>query len=310
VLSTVAELRNAGDAALVASATLAALRGENLDVSPLGPAAGDPQIDELLAPELVSPTLRSLLKKSGDLLDAAFPLDLRALRASPLPVSARAFSSFLQQLGDAFGLPGLQAFTSPTLGLVCVPVSAAPPQILFGQALLDSSDDAARYFSIIRTLKVLQANAAALSRTPPIDMWPVVAAYLATFDQSVQPPGVDPKKFSDAQRRIQAVPARQFDTDVPLLAVAVLNGIGNRASLLGTALHQWGNRTGMLATGSLSAALRAIAFASGNTDGPPASGIDRLKWIVRNPEARDLATFSVSEQYANARLRLGAGGSS
>jgi hypothetical protein len=30
-----------------------------------------------------------------------------------------------------------------------------------------------------------------------------------------------------------------------------------------------------------------------------------VKWIVRNPEARDLATFGVGEQYTEARARLG-----
>jgi hypothetical protein len=30
-----------------------------------------------------------------------------------------------------------------------------------------------------------------------------------------------------------------------------------------------------------------------------------MKWITRNPEARDLAVFSVSDAYAEARRQLG-----
>ncbi len=81
--------------------------------------------------------------------------------------------------------------------------------------------------------------------------------------------------------------------------------IGNRASQLGTAVNQWGNRTALLVTGDPNVALNAVALASGHDEGPPGDGVERLKWIIRNPEARDLAVFSVSEQYAEARRRLG-----
>lgn len=305
VLTTVAELRNAGDAALVARSTLSALHGEDLSVPAAGPIAGDPRLDDLLAPELVSPPLRALLRKSGDLLDAAYPMDLRTLRAAPLPVSSAAFTSYVQQVAASFGIRGLEVFASPQLGPVCMPISAAPPQIVFGQSLLDSEDDAARYFLLIRCLKVLQGNAAALARTAPIELWPVLAAFLHSFAPNWIPQGADPKKLGDAQKRIQAVMTKKVDDDVPVLALEVIGAIGNRASLLGTALNQWGNRTALLSAGSLVASLRGVALAAGQPSMPPKDGAERVKWIVRNPEARDLATFGVSEQYAEARSRLG-----
>ena len=305
VLATVAELKNAGDAALVARATLAALHGEEIPVPAAGPIAGDPRLDELLAPDLVSPPLRALLKKSGDLLDAAYPIDSRALRAAPLPVSSAAFASYVQQVAAAFGIRGLEIFASPMLGSVCMPVSSAPPQILFGQALLDSDDDAARYFLMIRSLKILQGNAAALSRTAPIELWPVLAGFLSLFAPNWIPQGVDAKKLADAQKRIASAMRTNLDDDVPVLALEVIGAIGNRASLLGTALHQWGNRTALLSAGSLVASLRGVALASGQAGGAPREGAERVKWIVRNPEARDLATFGVGEQYTEARARLG-----
>ncbi|HET7540227.1 MAG TPA: hypothetical protein VFK05_10160 [Polyangiaceae bacterium] len=305
VLATVAELKSAGDAALVARATLSALHGEEVPVPAAGPIAGDPRLDELLAPELVSPPLRALLQKCGHILDAAYPVDLRAMRAQPLPASSAAFTSYVQQVASSFGLHGIELFASPMLGAVCVPVGAEKPQLLFGQALLDSADDAARYFLMIRCLKILQGKAAALSRTAPIDLWPVLAAYLATFAPNWLPQGVEAKKLAEAQRRIQGAMPPNLDGDVPVLALEVIGAIGNRASLLGTALHQWGNRTALLSAGSLVASLRGVSFAAGQPSGPPKEGPERVKWIVRNPEARDLATFCVGEQYAEARTRLG-----
>jgi hypothetical protein len=91
---------------------------------------------------------------------------------------------------------------------------------------------------------------------------------------------------------------------VPVLALEVIGNLGNRVSQLGTAIHQWGNRTGLLAVGSPNAALRGLALAAGQLAGPP-PGPERVKWVIRNPEARDLAVFSVSEPYAEARFRLG-----
>jgi cellulose synthase operon protein C len=304
MLACVAELRGMHDAASLATATLMALSGEDLPISALGQAAGDARLDEQLAPDLVTPALRSLLKKAGNLLDAAYGLDLRAIKAAPLPAASQAFVAFVQNVGQSFGLQGLEVFASPALGPVCMPVSSNPPVIVFGQALLDHADDAARFFLLMRSLKILQGHAAALSRTPPIELPAVMSAFLSLFASNWVPQGVDAKKLSDARARIEPALRVRLDDDVPVLALEVIGSLGNRVSQLGTALHQWGNRTGLLAVGSPNAALRGLALVAGQLGGPPA-GAERVKWVIRNPEARDLAVFSVSEAYAEARSRLG-----
>ena len=93
--------------------------------------------------------------------------------------------------------------------------------------------------------------------------------------------------------------------DAPALALEVITSLGNRASQLGTAVKQWGNRAALLAMGDPSAALRGLALAAGQADGPPVEAADRRKWIMRNPEARDVAVFSVSDQCSQARQQLG-----
>ena len=64
----------------------------------------------------------------------------------------------------------------------------------------------------------------------------------------------------------------------------------------------------LLAIGDPSGALRAVSMAASHAQAPPAAGPERLKWIGRNAEARDVCVFSVSENYAEARRRLGVGG--
>lgn len=302
VLGTVAELRGDADAAQVAQAALLALEGNEQPVRAAGPAGADVRFDDLLAPDMLGLPLRSLLKKTGDAFDAAYPLDLRALRATPLPAEAATFGQHVQQVAQAFGITNLDVFVSQSVGGACVPVSTSPPQLLFGQDLLDSTDEAARYFLMVRTLKILQGRAATLSRTAPIELWPLTAAYLSIFAPNWHPQGVDFKRMTEARQRLQAAMPRRLDTDVPVLALEVIGSIGNRASQLGTAINEWGNRTALLATGNPAAALRAIAFASGQTI--PEDRAERLKWVVRHAEARDLMVFSVSEQHAEARRQL------
>lgn len=307
-LATVAELRGGTDAAAIAHATLDALEGRETEITGAGPSAADPRLDELLAPDLLTLPLRALLKKSGDALDAAYAVDLRTLRATPLPQEAQGFVGQLQQLAQRFGINGLEVYSSPAVGKNVLPLSTLPARLVFGTELLEAGDEAVRNFLVVRALKIIQGVACTLARTAPIDLWPVMAGYLSVFATNWSPPNVDAKKLADAQQRLRSAITRRLDDDVPVLALEVIGSIGNRASQLGTAINQWGNRTALLVTGDPNVALAAVALASGHDEGPPGDGVERLKWIVRNPEARDLAVFSVSEQYAEARRRLGVAG--
>jgi len=308
-LATVAELRGASDAAAVAQATLGAISGQPMPLQGAGAGAGDARLDELLAPELLTPALRALLKKTSDVLDGAYPMDLKAARATPLPLDA--YTEHAQQLAGAFGIRNIELYSSPTLGTTCLAAGSSVPRIVIGQGLLSSTDDAARYFLLIRALKLVQSGAATFARIPPIELAAVVSGLLAVFAPNWTPQGVDAKKVAEAQKRIQAAVQRKLDDDVPVLALEVIGSLGARATQLGTALQQWGSRTGLLAVGDPFSALRALGLAAGGASGAsssagiPAEGAERLKWIVRNPEARDLTVYSVSDQYAEARARVG-----
>ena len=69
--------------------------------------------------------------------------------------------------------------------------------------------------------------------------------------------------------------------------------------------NSWGSRAALLAIGDPNVALEAVSWAHGGTSGPPSSGPDRVKWIGRQAEARDLIAFSVSDSYAAARATRG-----
>ena len=305
VIGTVADLRGSADAALIAEATLAALAGEPFPVHGAGIAAADPALDELLAPELVTPALRTLLRRTGDVLDAAYALDPRTLRAAPFPADASARADQVRDMARAFGIQGIELLLSPVLGPNCLAARSVPAQLVYGAPLLERGDDATRYFLLIRALKLIQARAATLARTVPIELGPLVAGFLSAI-ADYQPEGVDPKRLGEAKKRVKDAMIHPFDSEVPMLALEVIGSLGNRVSQLATALSAWANRTALLAVGNPLTALRAIALASGAE--LPTDQAERIRWIARNPEARDIFVFSVSDQYIEIRKRLGVQG--
>jgi cellulose synthase operon protein C len=302
-VATVAELRSRPDAARIAKAAVAALEGEPAVLDGAGAGAADPRLDDILAPDVISPAFRDLLRLTGPLLDNAVPFDLSAVRATPLEQGD--LVELVAMLAANYGLTGAQAYVSSALGAVCVPVSAHPPAIVLGQSLVASPREDVRTFLIHRALKILQANAAALSRTAPIDLWPLVAAYLKAWSPGWSPQGVDAGKLNDFNGRVARALSKPADPQVGVLAADVIGSIGNRASTLNTVVNGWGNRAGLVALGDLNVAVTAIAWAGGHTNAPPPTGKERMTWIGRNAEARELIVFSVSDGYADTRVRLG-----
>jgi lipopolysaccharide biosynthesis regulator YciM len=305
MLGAVARLRQRTHAASIAEATVAAIEGRPSALPGAQARAPDVRLDDALAPELLTSAFRALLQKSGDILDAALPVDLKALRASPLPAQQGVVGSEIAELAAAYGLHGLEVFVSPTLGSVCMPVGSSPPQIAIGQPLLTTSDDEVRKFLICRALKAVQARASTIARSAPIDLAPLISGYLLLFAPDWQPAAVDPGKLRDVHARLSRAKPQRLDDDVAVLALEVIGTLGNRASTLHTVVNNWGNRVALLASGDLSTGLSAIARAAGHSSGPAAGGPERVTWIGRNAEARDLAIFSVSDAYAEVRAKLG-----
>ncbi|MBK6518016.1 MAG: hypothetical protein IPG04_28825 [Polyangiaceae bacterium] len=304
-LATAAELRNRADAAAVAQSAVRAIEGEPGELPGVGLRAGDAALDELLAPEVMTPAFRDLLQRTGAMLDTAVPYDLEGVRAMPAP-SQIEVAAEVREIAGAYGLSQIQILVSTVLGHVCVPARSHPPTIIMGQSLASQDASAERTFLIHRAMKVIQANAAVFARTAPIDLWPLLAGYLRVFSPQFSPQGVDAARFQDAFGRLSKAVPPGLGHDVGLLAADIIGSIGNRASTLNSAINGWGSRAGLLAVGDANVALTAIAWAGGNSNGPPATGKDRLTWIGRNAEARDLIIFSVSDAYVDARARLGA----
>jgi hypothetical protein len=281
---------------------LAALEGRPADLLAAGDRAFDPRLDDLLAPEVLTPALRTLLGKTGDALDLATPMDLRSLKAVPLP-SDSPLSRLAMNMGQALGLGAVQVVSSPKLGGVCLPVGSSPPAIALGES--PGLDERAQAYTVLRALKLVRAKASALVRTPATELAVLVSAWLKCFNPTWQPQGVAASALNAVTSRLQAALPRQLDSDVGVIALEVAGTLGTQAAALGTGAMAWANRTALLAMGDPNAALDAIAAAGGLPEGAPRDPKERAAWIGRTPEARDLVAFGVSDAFAEARSRLG-----
>jgi hypothetical protein len=303
VLHAAFDLRGKKDAARVVAATLAAVEGHPSDLVGGDARAVDPRLDDVLAPELLTPSLRGLLGRAGDAIDAVSPLDLRALRAAPL-VPGSPVASVVGAIATVVGLGALQIFVSPTLGRVAIPLSSYPPTLLVGESLGTTGSERARAFTVMRAMKMILSRSSALVRSQPDEVAVLVNALFTAFNPSFVPQGVDAKRVQELARRITPALPRNLDPTVGVIALEAAGLLGAQSAGLSPAAHAWANRVALIAVGDPNAALDALAWARGEDEAPTDSE-ERAAWIARTPEARDLMTFSVSEQYAEARSRLG-----
>jgi tetratricopeptide (TPR) repeat protein len=303
VLATVAHLRNEPLAAESADAVVAALTAQPVVVGGVGPSAFDPRHDEGLAPELLNLPLRAMLQQTGWALDGVSPVDLRTYDAVPLSrVDSKVYEGALQ-LAASFAIDDLQLWVTDKTGCSCLPVQSRPPIVLLGRSLVSNGTTKIRDFLLMRALKVIQAHMTALARTATVDLGPLIAAYLSSFLPDWQPTGVDMKKVEDFRRQLVQQLPHGYDHAMSPLAQDVVVALGNRSSQLGAAAYEWGSRTALLALGEPALALEAIAAGSGSSP-LPADTNERIKWITRHAEARNVMVFALSDAYLRLRTQL------
>jgi tetratricopeptide (TPR) repeat protein len=304
ILGLAFEVRGKRDAAQVTQAMLAALEGRPAELRAAGDRAFDPKLDDLVAPEILSPAMRTLLAKTGEALDAASPMDVKSLKATTPPPDSP-LVRLVTATAPAIGLGSVQVLVAQKLGTSCVPASSSPPVIVLGEGLLAPERERTGRFLVLRALKLLRAKAAAFARTPPAELAVLVSAWLKCFNPTWQPQGINPAALNAAGGRVQAALPRNRDPDLNLLALEVAGNLGTQTTTLAANALMWANRVALLALGNPNDAIDAIASAGGLPGGAPRDPKERAAWLSRTAEARDVLAFGVTDAFAEARARLG-----
>jgi cellulose synthase operon protein C len=304
IVAAVFELRGQPHPARTALSMAASIEGQPVDIQGAGERALDPQFDDSFAPDVLSPAIRSLLAKTGDALDAAAPVDLRQLRASPLAPDTPLVRLALRAAALA-GLGGLQVLSSPKLGAVCIPIGPSPT-IVIGEAL--TGNERVGAFLALRAIKLLRAKASALARSSAAELGVLLPAWLKAINPTWEPHVRPTAAMSATTALIQAALPRHAAAEVGILALEAAAAVDDHPGALGLAAVAWSNRVALLAVGDPSAAFDAIALISGIVEGAPRESRERGTWVSRTLEARDLVAFAVGDSFAQARFRLGLNG--
>jgi hypothetical protein len=159
-------------------------------------------------------------------------------------------------------------------------------------------------FLVIRALKMVLVRGSALLRNPPDEVGAIATGLFMALNPTFQPSGVDMNRVREWGRRIHPALPRNLDPTIGVLALEAAGMLGPQVQSLGAGAIAWANRSALLGVGDPSGALDAIAWMHG-LDAAPTGSEERAAWIARTPEARDLLTFSVTDNYAEARARLG-----
>jgi len=307
IMQGVFDLRERHDASRVVGAGLLDMQGKPADLrGAYGPAL-DPRLDDLLAPDALGPGMRALLKAAGAALDAAAPIDLRAIAAAPIGTDGRMIQELCGSFAAGLGLEAPRIFVSRTVGRTCLPAASSPPAIVVGESLLSTTDERAVVFILMRAMKLVAAHASALVRTTSTELAVLVPAWLQAIVPSWTPQGVNPGALAAAARKIApglATMSPQVKDQLGALGLEVASQLGTRASTLGGLALAWADRAALLGVGDPNAALSALAWSLGAKDGAPTEPQARIAWIGRTHEVKDLLIFSIGDAYAEARTRL------
>jgi hypothetical protein len=176
--------------------------------------------------------------------------------------------------------------------------SPGETQLVLGERLHKEASNEELDFLIWRNLKLIQAKASVFTRLDPTQTKIAVVAFLSCFVDVNLAADWNTVDFERVRARISPLIPADLEDDVPVLALDALRSLTRAGEHLALAARKWANRTAMLATGNINAALSALTRLTGQTLATePAL---RVRQLADNPETRDLVAAALLPAMADA----------
>jgi hypothetical protein len=211
----------------------------------------------------------------------------------------------VRTVATAFGLQDVRVAISDDVGCDCVTVFGSPLLVIFGRSLLAHENPRVRDFLLLRSLKIAQVNACALSRMSATELWSAVAGFLACFSAPWRADGQDAQRLVAARNRIRPHVTATLSRELTAMTAALTSNIVPQAAQLGDALWRWASRVALFGVGELGVALEGLSAVASGRSATPKELDARIRWIASSSPARDLVGYGVSEAYTEARRRAG-----
>ena len=271
-----------------------------------GQGAASDSLDEILAPPLLNAPTRAVFKLAGEALEKALAFDVAAYRAEKIDARDTSIRPIAMEVGRWFGTGNFELYVTSAAPRVCVPVYSNPITILLGSELVGITDDREKLFVLVRAFKIAKAQLSVVVRAQPHEVLALMGGLVQSYDVHHAPAGVDPNHIAEAARRVAKHVSRKARDELGPLVYEMSGRPGYEPARLAMAASEWGNRVALVASGSVPAAMSALAKLSGERE-LPADPTARIAMLQRFPEAASLLAFAVSDAHFEARKRAGIG---
>ena len=310
--------RQTADECLCAGNTLAALGQASAEVqgflhsqqshagSVAGAALADPQQDRVLFQRDIPGGFRQVFQLLSDSFSRIFRGDIRTwnvkrgdrLTRGDHPI-VRAAAIMTQEMG----IPSVEIYQTSARPVALAVENTDPPAIILGQQLVEGATEAEALFLVGRSLWIIRKAMILPTMRSPEELELLVAGVVRQYAPEFQPPNADGNRLAEFTRQVsKAIPRKLRQELMPFALECSGQSVDLRS--LGAAVIHSANRAGLLACGSILAAVSCLGKTRGQV--VPARGQGDLAAVLRgNVEVEELLRFSVSDAYFAARRAMG-----
>jgi predicted Zn-dependent protease len=273
-----------GEAAEAELAGLAGLRAPAVK----GLAAAD--IDDLLFHRDVPSGLRQIFRALGDRLAKATSADVKRLgigRSERIDPRSEPLGQVVADVAAQLGVSHVELYASTTQPKAVASDSASPLRLIFGTDLVKAASPAEARFLAARGLKLATSSMAIPGRMTSRAFGALLVALLRSFRPDFSPPGVDLGAVATEQQRLRKVVPGNLLQQLGPYALECASLDFNQDRIWEAIIHT-GNRAGLLAAGSVRAAINALMRVHGYAS---------IAEATADPFICELMRFSVSEDH-------------
>lgn len=256
-----------------------------------------PEVDELLYPASVSHAVRQVFALLGDRLAKLVGVDLRRYdvgRGDRVRDRDGAAAAVFEEVAREMGMAPPVLYISRKHPTVLAVEPTSPASVILGEEVARVADRAQLRFAAGRLLELAAASLALPARMTVDELGVLLAALLRLFDPEHAAAGVDAQAVDAQQQRLRRVVSGGLLQDLGPYALGIAGERFDPAAI-SAGLVEMGNRAGLLACGSIEAAMEMLRLTGGHAD---------VKTALDAPDVAALARFAVSEDHAVLRGML------
>jgi hypothetical protein len=270
----------------------------DLVAQPLRGLAGldAPGADEYLFPAVVSHAVRQLFARLGDRLTRHAGADLRRhdvgrgqrLREREAPAVAAA-----EAVAAELGMEAPVLYVADKHPRVLAVEPTEPISVILGAELVAELGEPELRFVAGRALAWARTGLAVPARMSADEFAVFLVALLRQFEPGLEVPGVDAAAVEAETQKLRRVVSGGLVQELHAFALGVTGDRMDPAALW-AGIIEVGNRGGLLASGSIDAAIHVLHPSGGD-----------LASALAEPEIAALVRFAISDEHAQLRAMLG-----